>query len=126
MVVQNNSIIECNAGRAAAVYGIRIGADNDPANGGTYPAESAKIIVDTNSTDAAVELFNPSSVTTVSTRSHDFPNTITGDGDVDIGGDYKVSGTALAMTHLSDGASYSTTVQRNLHASFGRKHAKAG
>jgi hypothetical protein len=64
-LVHNNTICDCNQGRGAAVYGIRIGTDGDDMSG--YPAASAKISVDGNHTDAATRLHNPHSVTLQST-----------------------------------------------------------
>jgi len=45
---------------------------------------------------------------------HRFMNKIFGNADVDIAGNYLISGSQVAMANLSDGSSYSTTVQRNV------------
>ena len=57
-LVHDNTIADCNQGRADAVYGIRIGDIS-------YPAASAKISMGGNHIDAATRLHNPHSVTTV-------------------------------------------------------------
>ncbi|MAD46761.1 MAG: hypothetical protein CMH98_17340 [Oceanospirillaceae bacterium] len=53
-LVHNNTICDCNQGRGAAVYGIRLGSDIAL----SYPSESAKASVDGNHIDAATRVHN--------------------------------------------------------------------
>mgnify|MGYP003715121621 CR=1 FL=1 len=59
--ITNNSILKCNQGRAAAVYGITLGENLDP-----YPTASNKVQIDGNFTDAATKLYNWNSTPVVS------------------------------------------------------------
>jgi len=60
-VVQHNSMVKSNQGRAGAVYGINV-------QSGAYPTAKNKIVHDGNRSDAAVHFNNPNSIPTVNTH----------------------------------------------------------
>ena len=63
-VLQNNTMVKCNQGRAAAIYGIHI-----QVAAGTYPTASDKVILDANNSDATVRVHNPNSIPEIATQA---------------------------------------------------------
>ena len=64
-VIQHNSMVKCNQGRADAVYGIRA---QQSVGSGVYPTASNRIVQDSNRSDAATHFDNPSSIPIVNTH----------------------------------------------------------
>jgi hypothetical protein len=66
-IIQNNTIMKCNQGRAASVIGINI---QQSVGSGAYPTASNKIVKDSNNSDAAVPFNNPVSIPVTETREN--------------------------------------------------------
>ena len=116
-LVHNNTICDCNQGRAAAVYGIRIGGDTGTVS---YPQESAQCSLDGNHIDAATRLHNPQSIAVVDTSDPTSSSTgnpfnvhsLTGSAEISIESNTDV---AAATTKISMKAESSTATEDRLY-----------
>ena len=113
-LVHNNTICDCNQGRAAAVYGVRIGGDVGTVS---YPQESAQCSLDGNHIDAATRLHNPQSIAVVDTSDPISSNTfeiqnLSGSAELSIESNTDV---AAATTKISMKAESSSATEDRLY-----------